>query len=1781
MGRLDGQNTLVDLLRARAEHEPDGVAFIFDDDGDVSGGPLTFAELDRQAAAAAAALRAGAAPGDRALLLLRPGFSYLSAFFGCLYAGVIAVPAYPPAGRDAGRVLSRLTAIAESAAPTVVLTHDEVVDTGRAFLADQLPVGARWLGMDSVERGGDRVVTATEPDTVAFLQYTSGSTAEPRGVVLTHRNLMTNLAFVAERFGTRRDSVGCSWLPPYHDMGLIGAILQPVFTGFPMVLMSPESFVRDPAAWLRAISQHRVTISGAPNFAYEMCVRRVSEKDKQSLDLSSWTVAFNGAEPVRADTLRRFADTFAECGFRAESWYPCYGLAEATLMVTGGRADRPATIRRFDPGALGHGRADLADDGRPLVACGQPAEDHTLVVVDPHTCRPCRSGEVGEIWLRGPAVATGYWDDPAASSATFGARLTDDPAGPAFLRTGDLGFRHDGDLFVSGRLKDLIIIRGRNHHPADIEAVIAASHPALRVPGVAFAVSRADGEDAVVAVHEARAGASSADLASAAVAARQAVAAGCGLHLAELVLVDPGAVPRTSSGKPRRSACRDSYLAGDLEPRYVSTATPDRDGAPASDARHDQQQPDEAAVVLRALALVDEPTARQALITTYLRARLATLLHLGPDEVAADTPMSALGLDSLLAIEFLASMKGDLGAEVTIDELLGDATPTSLAEMISAGTGTSDAAGDRSAPRSSPDEPAPLSYAQQRLWFLHQIDPDSAAYHVAAAFRVRGAVRADLLSRAMGMVVADQAALRTVIRTVDGEPRQVVLPEVDLPLERLAAPEGAELDLLGQWARQPFRLDRPPLARAAVVERSAEEHLIAFAAHHVICDAASMRVLITELGRYYAEFAAGRSPSAPARPVQHQDFARVQRTDPGRAAREKRDLEYWRERLRDVPPLGLGSDHSRPARRTGRGAGESFTLPAAVSAAITELARAQRATPFMVLLAAWQTVLLRLGAQPDIAVGVPVSNRETPGIAGLVGCFVDTLVLRTGLHGDPTFRELLDRVRDSAHAAYAHPAAPFDRLVDELKVTRHANRNPLFDASFSFFPELDVTDALPAAVIDVVEIETGYVQFDLVLEMMPDGAGLRGRIRYTSDLYDAATVRRMADRLARLVAQVTENPDRPLSAYSLLAEGEWDRLRDTQPRTDPFGPVLTALHEPFEAHSAAYPDDVALVDEHGEWRYAQVDARANQIAHLLRDHGVGPESTVGLVMATSAELVVAMLGILKSGGGYTPVEPNDPPGRIRDLLTDAGVRVVLADNDETVAALAGTPVRVIRTDREAELIDRQPSTRPDRPAAPHHLSYVIFTSGSTGRPKGVMVEHRHIVSFVRATADYLGSRRGDQYAMVSSIAADLGLTTLLPALRTGGRVHVVPRHVVVDPVLLAARFRNIRLDHLKIAPSHLSALLLAPGGAAILPSRTLVLGGEAVSWELVDRVREHAPDVTIVNEYGPTETAVANIIHRVRPDGTDRFTPLVPMSESLGGNRAYVLDTNLRAVPVGLVGELFLGGPQVARGYLNRPATTAERFLPDPYVDAPGARMYATGDRVRWLDESTMEFLGRIDNQVKVRGYRVEPGEIETVLRQHDQVHEAVVLAVADAAGEHSLVGYVPRESGSTVDERELREHLRAKLPRHMVPGELVILPTLPVLANGKVDRDALRAMPRPARPEPATRSQPATDAVQRALTRIWCEILDTNHIGVDDNFFDVGGHSLLLVTLQQRIAERLDRQVTVLDLMVNPTIEAQAAHLGTTGAGDGAAPPDDPAVERARARRDARRRRDLRGAQR
>ncbi|WJQ55742.1 pyoverdine non-ribosomal peptide synthetase PvdD [Pseudomonas aeruginosa] len=1335
--------------------------------------------------------------------------------------------------------------------------------------------------------------------------------------------------------------------------------------------------------------------------------------------------------------------------------------------------------------------ADL--EGGLVSPIGGTIPDLSWYILD-RDLNPVPRGAVGELYIGRAGLARGYLRRPGLSATRFVPNPFPGGAGERLYRTGDLArFQADGNIEYIGRIDHQVKVRGFRIELGEIEAALAG------LAGV---------RDAVVLAHDGVGGTQLvgyvvADSAEDAERLRESLRESLKRHLpdymvpAHLMLLER--MPLTVNGKL------------------------DRQALPQPDASLSQQ-------AYRAPG-------------SELEQRIAAIWSeiLGVERVGLDDNFFELGGHSLLATRVISRVRQEQQLDASLKALFERPVLEAFAQGLER---TTDAVS--TIPLADRQQPLALSFAQERQWFLWQLEPESAAYHIPSALRLRGRLDVDALQRSFDSLVARHETLRTRFRLEGGRSYQQVQPAVSVSIEREQFGEEGLIERIQAIVVQPFDLERGPLLRVNLLQLAEDDHVLVLVQHHIVSDGWSMQVMVEELVQLYAGYSQGLDVVLPALPIQYADYALWQRSWM-EAGEKERQLAYWTGLLGgEQPVLELPFDRPRPARQSHRGAQLGFELPRELVEAVRALAQREGASSFMLLLASFQALLYRYSGQADIRVGVPIANRNRVETERLIGFFVNTQVLKADLDGRMGFDELLAQARQRALEAQAHQDLPFEQLVEALQPERNASHNPLFQVLFNH--QSEIRSVTPEVQLEDLRLEGlawdgQTAQFDLTLDIQEDENGIWASFDYATDLFDASTVERLAGHWRNLLRGIVANPRQRLGELPLLDAPE---RRQTLSEWNPAQrecAVQGTLQQRFEEQARQRPQAVALILDEQRLSYGELNARANRLAHCLIARGVGADVPVGLALERSLDMLVGLLAILKAGGAYLPLDPAAPEERLAHILDDSGVRLLLTQGHllERLPRQAGVEVLAI----DGLVLDGYAESDPLPTLSADNLAYVIYTSGSTGKPKGTLLTHRNALRLFSATEAWFGFDERDVWTLFHSYAFDFSVWEIFGALLYGGRLVIVPQWVSRSPedfYRLLCREGVTVLNQTPSAFKQLMAVACSADMATQQPAlRYVIFGGEALDLQSLrpwfQRFGDRQPQ--LVNMYGITETTV-HVTYRPVSEADLEGGLVSPIGGTIPDLSWYILDRDLNPVPRGAVGELYIGRAGLARGYLRRPGLSATRFVPNPFPGGAGERLYRTGDLARFQADGNIEYIGRIDHQVKVRGFRIELGEIEAALAGLAGVRDAVVLA-HDGVGGTQLVGYVVADSAEDAERlrESLRESLKRHLPDYMVPAHLMLLERMPLTVNGKLDRQAL--------PQPdASLSQQAYRApgseLEQRIAAIWAEILGVERVGLDDNFFELGGHSLLLLMLKERIGDTCQATLSISQLMTHASVAEQAA---------------------------------------
>ncbi|HUM02520.1 MAG TPA: amino acid adenylation domain-containing protein [Thermoanaerobaculia bacterium] len=1595
-----------------------------------------------------------------------------------LIVGLLAIlkagGAYLPL--DPAAPVERLRLMAEECRCPVLVTQSRFAGLLPGFPSD------RRILLDEDPGTGDasrRPLPPPLPESLAYVIFTSGSTGTPKGTLLTHRNLAGLFRAADARFDFGQEDVWTLFHSASFDFS-VWEIWGALRYGGRLVIV-PRETSRSPDLFLSLLRREAVTVLNQTPSAFGALMAVEADSGATRLTSLRWVIL--GGEALRVESLRPWLDRYPD---EAPRLVNMYGITETTVMVT------YRLIRRQDLAT----RA-----GSPI---GVPLPGY-LMEIRSESGEPVSPGAPGEIWVGGWGVARGYLGRDELTAARFVLPAGAGAAHGRFYRSGDLGrLLPDGEFEYLGRIDDQVKIRGFRVEPGEVEETL------LRHPGVRACTVTA--RESVIAGNR---------LDAFWVAAKQPEPTPGDLRRFLLVTLPdymvPSAfhllpsLPLTPNGKVDRKSLREMAGVGEsVEASSGSLRTP----------------------------------TEQAVARIF-----AELLEI--PEVRADDDFFDLGGHSLLATQVVARLREACGISLPISAVFEEPTVSGLACSLEAlSRSRTDSKTGLSWEALPEQADAPLSYSQERLWFLEQLHPGNLAYSSHSTISFDGPLDAELLRRSLSAMVARHEIYRTTFPSLRGTPVQRIHPPWEVPLPVVDVPDRSRLDaILEAETRRPFDFAEAPPVRWTLYRLSPLEHVLLHAEHHLVHDGWSFAVFLRELFEQYRALRRNEPPNLLPLPVRFAEFARAQRKwmEGGEASRQ---LAYWKSTLRGLPPLlELPSDRPRPPLQRFRGDLLRLELPRSLSERLAALGRTESATLFMTLLAGFAALLHRLTGEEDVSIGSGIAGRRWRESEGLLGMIINTVVLRMPVGSDPSFSEFLKRTRRVVLDAEDNQDVPFGQVVEAVSPGRSTSHAPLFQVLFSSWDDPSLQLKLPGLETSVaLGLNPGSAKFDLnvvalIRHPAPESGGKRAipfvsiLWEYDTDLFDRETAEGWLARYVRLLEAAVSDPAERISRLPLLLPEEREKiLALSKPDLPDRPPAGSSIPEAFARMAARFPDRTAVVSGNGSATYRELDLASNRLARFLVGEGVGREVPVGLCLDRSPLLIPSILGILKSGGAYLPLDPSEPASRNAYLLADSGARLVLADSKSPDGLPALSAVRVIAVDAMAGLLRNAPADPPDSSPLPDDLACVMYTSGTSGRPKGVEVLHRNILRLV-SNVSWIRLDEDETFLQLSPPTFDASTFEIWGALLNGGRLVLYPDRRF-DPALLAETLRRHRVSTLWLTASLFNRIV--EDDPRILGGvRRLLTGGEALSVPHVRRAQEALPDTTFYNGYGPTEGTTFTTVCRI--PGRLPDVRSVPIGRPVDRTRVYILDTAGQFVPPGLPGELHAGGDGIARGYRGREDLTAERFSEDPF--STGGRLYRTGDRARFLPDGRIEFLGRTDRQVKLRGYRVEPEEVEAVLGERDDILKAAVVPVPSPAGGIALAAYyVPRPGGASPSGEDLRSALRARLPEFMVPSFFVPLVELPITPNGKLDTGRL--------PPPAAADQGATAAretqspLEVVVAGLFAEVLGRPEVGPDDRFFDLGGHSLLVPPLLARLREAFGVELPVRTFFSGPSARAVAREV-------------------------------------
>lgn len=1704
--------SLVELIESRRHEEQKGITFILSDTEEIY---ISYRDLYHTSLRLLYHFQqAGYREGDEVIFQIDDNERFVYSFWACILGGLIPIPVSTGNNDDHKLKLFKIWNILRQ--PKIIAAADfleklDVYGQKNGFREEMKSIRENVVCIeDAIQTKDEGIIYRPRPDDMAFIQFSSGSTGDPKGVIITHSNVLVDLGSVLKWDFIDSHDIGLNWMPLTHDMGLIGTHIKAILANMNQYNIHTQLFIRHPSLWIKKASEHKATILYSPNFGYKHFLKFFNPDHDNRWDLSSIRLIYNGAEPISLDLCNEFLDKMSVYGLKRRAMHPVYGLAEGTIAVTFPQTGEELTYHTLDRNHLKIGERVVATDKEDKNAVNFVDEGYPIFNCHIRICDQGNNdlGEdrIGYIQIRGGNVTSGFYNNPIATGQTIDSE--------GWLNTEDLGFIRNGRIVVTGRAKDVIFIAGQNYYAHDIErnCECVAGIELGKIGAVGVFNEEFQSDELILFVLHKQKLESFMDTV---LSLKRVVAQKMGIEVSEVIPVK--SIPKTTSGKVQRYKLRENYLNGEYE-SLKSTLNE------LITAMHSQRE------IVPATNFIEEELVR-------IWAEILNIPNIGIRD-----DFFELGGDSLRITQLLSRVRESFQVDLNQVELFQNPTVAGLASLIEKSTQGHQEKQDPIQATQEGNQKWPLSFAQKRLWFLDRLHLKSPQYNLYTGLTLKGNLNQEVLVESFNEIVQRHRILQVSFHEENGEPFQIVNPEVKMPFadsDLRTVPENERMtkvmELARDEARRPFNLEEAPLLRGRLIRLDENEHLLVLVVHHIVFDGWSFSILLKEFNYYYEARLKGCKQGLPDLAIQYGDFAQWQK-ETAAAGHLKKQTAYWQNQLgRERPVLDLPVDKQRPAIQTYNGARFVSSVPVELAKQLQTLAGKKGATLYMVLLAAFNILLYRYTGQTDMMIGSPVANRNRRETEGLIGFFTNNLVLRTKFSNQTTFEELLREVRETTLEAYSNQDLPFEKLVEELHIERDMSRNPLFQIFFGLqnipLPDMDFSELN----VSQMDIDAGYARFDLALDIREAGAGLVMHFEYNSDLFHKDTIIRMAGHYKQLLSGIVNGPGRTADEYEILTEEERKTIiqdwNDTEEDTGTFGNWV----ELFETQATKTPEAVAVVCGSQQLSYRELDVRSNQLAEYLIAKAVGSESIVGIYMDRSIDMVVGLVGIHKAGAAYLPMDPIFPRERLAYMIDDAKVGMILSKG-KLAATLPDCNAEIICLDTEWSAIGRLSAERPLRPEDARNLAYLIYTSGSTGKPKGVQIEQRALINFLTSMVKKTQIGDHDALLAVTTLSFDIaGLELYLPLI-CGAKVVIAENDDVADGRGLIELLNAQKITFMQATPS--TWRLLIEAGWYGTENLKVLCGGEALPGELAQELLARC--AVLFNVYGPTETTIWSTLSRV-----ESASGAVLIGKPIANTRVFVVDKAMNPVPPGVPGELLIGGLGLARGYLHLPKLSAERFIADPFTKKEGVRLYRTGDRVKFTFEGNLEFLGRMDNQVKIRGFRIELGEIEAWLNQNPAVKESVVVA-KEISGEKALVAYMvpssPKER-QVLSPEYLRKSLKEKLPDYMVPTAFMVMDSFPMTPNGKVDRKAL-PIPDKFRPQLTTEySAPATE-IEKTVRAIWQEVLKLDRLGADDNFFDLGGHSLLLAQVRSKIGQTLHKEVSMMELFEYPTIRTLSKFL-------------------------------------
>ena len=1739
-------NNLTDLILKRDDNK--GIIFIGGENDEVY---ISYKEVYEKSLEVLYNMQAkGICQGSELVFQIENNYDFVLCFWACILGGIIPVPVTLGNNHEHRQKLFKILEILRN---PYLLTDNKGAKVLRKSADDGMSldkteeITQRLVSVEDLMKShGTGIVYKSSREDIALIQFSSGSTGDPKGVILTHHNLLTNIDGIISGTAIAKDESSLSWMPLTHDMGLIGFHLAPFAAGVNQYIMPTALFIRHPVLWLKKTHEHRINLLSSPNFGFKYFLEFYNPEVAGDWDLSCVRLIINGAEPISVDLCKKFLNQMKDHDLRSDVMFNVFGMAEASLAVTFPPLNEELASIKLDREFLFIGDSikevsdtnntnwvEFADLGYPVKGCSVRISDEAGSVLG--------ENKVGNIEIKGENVTSGYYNN---EEATLNTIRTD-----GWLNTGDLGFLRNGRLIVTGRAKDVIFVNGQNYYAHDIERVSEQVRGIelgrVVACGVFNTVSQKD--DIIILVLYKKKLIHFVELA---VDLKKHIHSKIGLEVAHIIPVRE--IPKTTSGKIQRYKMAEMYQKGeyDLSIKELEMLLNEYDASHIKDTVYNGTEEKLAAICRE-------------------------VLHF--NNIGRDDNIFEQGGDSLKASILVSKIHKHFNIQIALEDLYSFPTVRELAEFVDGAeksqyrpiptakmntylSGSVDQTSNSEAVSSgalssgefveSTNSLRKIAYyvvssAQKRVYALDRIEGSGTSYNIPAAMIIEGSLDVQKVEEVFKALVCRHEILRTSFEVIEGQPVQRVHEQVDFKVEMLYInePEDSKavvrekIDELAQKFIKPFDLSKAPLIRVGLVRISGRKHVLMLDMHHIISDGTSMGIMVKEFDSLF------RGEKLQQLCVQYKDYAQW-KNDNLVTESSKKEEEYWLRKFSgEIPVLSMPLDFQRPAVRSFEGDKIRFGFDKDFKDKLKKMALSKGVSLFTTLLAAYSVLLSKYSGQDDIIVGSPVAGRAHPDLENIIGMFVNTIPFRSFPTASKTFECFLEEVGKEVLKGFENQDYQFEQLLEKLNVKRDMSRNPIFDTMFVLqnmeIPEFNIEGLR----FTNYEVTNKAAKFDITLEARENQEGIEFNLEYCTALFKRETMERFAMHFETILKQVVENPELEISAIDMLTKGEKKQILSGFNDTSCEYPMDKTISCVFEEQVEKIPDSVAVIFKNEKLTYSELNKRANSLARVLRQQGVKGDSIVAIMLERSIEMMVGILAVLKAGGAYLPISPEYPDERVKFMLEDSGAGILLTKHEAYGKQLqeeGEAACKVTVFDLEDDVLYSGDSSNLDEINSSRNLAYVIYTSGSTGKPKGAMIEHYSVINRINWMHKKYPIGKQDVILQKTPFTFDVSVWELFWWFFAGAKVCFLEPGGEKDPGAITEAIEKHKITTLHFVPSMLNMFLEYMEDEKnlnrISSLKQVFASGEALGTKQVQRFNRQGGlkfGTKLINLYGPTEATV-DVSYYDCPSNGD--IEIVPIGKSIDNIKLYIVDRYNNLQPVGIPGELCIAGDGLARGYLNRPELTAEKFVPDPFEKGDNLsgsrRMYRTGDLARWLPDGNIEYLGRLDHQVKVRGFRIELGEIEEELLKHESIKEAVVAARKDKDSSSYLCAYLVSERELT--PAELREHLTKNLPEYMVPSYFTRLERLPLSPNGKVDRKAL--------PEPVgnvvsgAEYIPPRNEIESKMARVWENVLNVPKVGINDDFFELGGDSIKAIQVTSLLSrEGID--IEVKDILIYRTV--------------------------------------------